>query len=64
MPFDHRRLCVNTKNIKNLLDQSYSTKMFSDLTYIKQIFVPWRNEERAFFFFPLCRNMLDNLGGK
>ena len=33
-------------------------------TYIKQIFVPWRNEERAFFFFPLCRNMLDNLGGK
>ena len=31
-------------------------------TYIKQIFVPWRNEERAFFFF--SRNMLDNLGGK
>lgn len=38
MPFDHRRLCVNTKKyIKNLLDQSYSTKTFSDLTYIKQI---------------------------
>ena len=36
MPFNLRRLCANTKDIKNLLDQSYSTK-FSDLTYIKQI---------------------------